>query len=205
MKEKSEAGSIFKNFDNMIQTQFYKKIKVLRTDNARDYFNSILGEYLDKNGIIYQSSWIDTPQQNGMAKRKNKHLLEVPRSIMFTTNVPKHFWGEAVLTTTYLINRMPSNHTRIILSLPLKIFGWTAFVCIHEQHRNKLDPKVIKCVFLGYSLAKKSYKCYSPITRKLYTSMDVTFFENQSYYPKSQIQGENSTIQECNFWLDIDT
>ena len=152
-------------------------------------------------GIVHQSSCVDTPQQNGVAERKNRHLLEVARSIMFTTNVPKHFWGEAVLTATYLINRMPSRvlkfqtpcqailcsypDTQIISSLPLKVFGCTAFVHIHQHHRSKLDPKAIKCLFLGYSPTKKGYKCYLPITRKFYASMDVTFFENQSYYPKT--------------------
>ena len=70
MKEKSEAGSIFKFFHSMIQTQFQAKIQVFRTDNAREYFNVILGNYLLENGIIHQSSCIDTPQQNGIAERK---------------------------------------------------------------------------------------------------------------------------------------
>ena len=56
MKEKSEAGSIFKFFHSMIQTQFQAKIQVFRTDNAREYFNVILGNYLLENGIIHQSS-----------------------------------------------------------------------------------------------------------------------------------------------------
>ncbi|RVW64339.1 Retrovirus-related Pol polyprotein from transposon RE1 [Vitis vinifera] len=76
MKEKSEVGSIFKFFHSMIQTQFQAKIQVFRTDNAREYFNVILGNYLLENGIIHQSSCIDTPQQNGIAERKNRHLLE---------------------------------------------------------------------------------------------------------------------------------
>ena len=108
MKEKSEAGQIFKNFNTMIQTQFQTKIKVLKTDNAKEYFTSILGDYLLSQGIVHQSSCIDTLQQNGVAERKNRHLLEVARSLMFTTHVPKIFRGEAVLTATYLINRMPS-------------------------------------------------------------------------------------------------
>ena len=148
MKEKSEAGPIFKNFHNMIQTQFQTKIKVFRSDNAKEYFNSILGAYLMSHAIIYQSSCVDTPQQNGVAERKNRHLLEVARSIMFTTNVPKHFWGEVVLTATYFINMMPSRvlkfqtpcqtlllsypNTRIISSLPLKVFGCTSFVHINQ-------------------------------------------------------------------------
>ncbi|RVW29262.1 Retrovirus-related Pol polyprotein from transposon TNT 1-94, partial [Vitis vinifera] len=67
-----------------------------------------IGEFLAQEGIVHLSSCVDTPQQNGIAERKNKHLLEVARSLMFSMNVPKLFWGQAVLTAAYLINRMPS-------------------------------------------------------------------------------------------------
>ncbi|RVW59644.1 Retrovirus-related Pol polyprotein from transposon RE1 [Vitis vinifera] len=76
MKKKSEVREIFENFNNMVQTQFQAKIQVLRTDNAREYYHNILGSYLLENGIVHQSSCIDTPQQNGVAERKNRHLME---------------------------------------------------------------------------------------------------------------------------------
>ena len=125
---------------------------------------------------------------------------------MLSTNVSKYFWGEAVLTATYLINRMPSRvikfrtpcqallatypNIRIVSTIPIKVFECTAFVHISQQHRSKLDPKSIRCIFLGYSPNKKGYKCYSHVTKKFYNSMDVTFFENQPFYPKTAIQGE---------------
>ncbi|RVW80333.1 Leucine-rich repeat receptor protein kinase MSL1 [Vitis vinifera] len=175
----------------------------------------IVGEFLAQEGIVHLSSCVDTPQQNGIAERKNRHLLEVARSLMFSMNVPKLFWGQAVLTAAYLINRMPSRvlkfqtpcqtllksfpTTRLISIVPPKIFGCSVFVHINQQHRSKLDPRSLKCIFLGYSSNQKGYKCYSPVTRKFYNSMDVTFFETQPYYPKNDIQGENST-QEYQFW-----
>ena len=75
----------------MIQTQFHTKIQVLKMDNVRVYFNFILRDFLLKEIIIHQSSCIDTPQQNEIVERKNRHLLEVARSIMFSNNVPKTF------------------------------------------------------------------------------------------------------------------
>ncbi|RVW63346.1 Retrovirus-related Pol polyprotein from transposon TNT 1-94 [Vitis vinifera] len=190
----------------MIQNQFQAQIQILRTDNGREYFHFALGTYLMNNGIIHQSSCVDTPQQNGVAEQKNKHLLEVSRSIMFTSNVPKHFWGEVVLTTAYLINKRPSRtlnyqslcqvlqsypNSGLISSIPVKVFGCTTFVHIHSQHRSKPDPKAVKCLFLGYSPSQKGYKGYSPTQWKIYVSMDVTFFEIQPFYPKTDIQGEN--------------
>ncbi|KAK3041977.1 hypothetical protein RJ639_002285 [Escallonia herrerae] len=74
--------------------------------------------------------------------------------------------------------------------------------CISNSVLGKLDPKAVKCVFIGYSSSKKGYKCYSPEKKKVYNTMDVTFFENQSFYPKTSIQGENSATSkdEYQFW-----
>ena len=85
MKEKSNSEKIFKNFHAMVKTQFQGKIQVLHTDNGKEYFNSILGPYLLNHGIVHQSSCINTPQQNGIAERKNRHILEVAHSIMFAS------------------------------------------------------------------------------------------------------------------------
>ena len=140
------------------------------------------------------SSYIDTLQQNGVTERKNIHLLDVARSLMFSTNVPKHFWGEVVLTAAYLINRKtyPTtwSTTWLFSTMSPRFFGCSAFVHIHSQNRSKLDPRSIKCVFLEYSANQKDYKCYSPVTRRFYTSID-NFFEQKSYFTKTAIQGEN--------------
>ena len=91
MKEKLEVGQVFQNFNTMIQTQFHTKIQSFRTDNAKEYFTHTLGNYLQSQGIINQSSCVDTPQQNNIAERKNRHVLKVARSLMFSTHVPKYF------------------------------------------------------------------------------------------------------------------
>lgn len=216
MKSKSEVSEIFQKFHCMINTQFQTQIQTLKTDNGKEFFNSTLGTYLIQHGIIHLSSCVDTPQQNGVAERKNRHLLEVARSLMFATHVPKIFWGDALLTAAYLINRMPSKvlkfqtpcqtllqlfpHTRFISFIDPKVFGCTAFVHLHSQHLSKLDPKSVKCIFIGYSSHQKGYKCYSPATRKIYNSMDVTFFENYAFY-KHEIQGEN--VSESHIWDTI--
>lgn len=218
MKEKSEVNHIFQKFHMMIQNQFNAQIQVFKTDNASEYFKSHLESYLSHHGIIHTSSCVNTPQQNGVAERKNRHILEVARALLFTSNMPKYFWGEAVLTAAYLINRMPSRvhkfqsphqvllkiypHTKFISSdVPIRVFGCSAFVHNHYTDRSKLDPKSIKCVFLGYSSNQKGYRCYSPITKRVYNSMDVTFFEHEPYYPKSDIQGEN--VRESQFWDEL--
>ncbi|XP_059590837.1 retrovirus-related Pol polyprotein from transposon RE1 isoform X2 [Vitis vinifera] len=215
MKEKSEVGHIFQTFNLMVQNQFNSKIQVLKSDNAKEYFTSSLSTYLQNHGIIHISSCVDTPQQNGVAERKNRHLLEVTRCLMFSSNVPNYFWGEAILTATYLINRMPSRvltfqsprqlflkqfpHTHAASSdLPLKVFGCTAFVHVYSQNRSKFAPRANKCIFLGYSPTQKGYKCYSPTNKRFYTTMDVSFFEHVFFYPKSHVQGES--MNEHHVW-----
>lgn len=213
MKEKSEVRRIFENFHNMVQTQIHTSIQVICTNNGREYYNSILESCLQKHGIIHQSSCVDIPQQNGIAERKNLHLLEVTRSLMLAAHVPSRFWGDAVLSATYLINRMPSRvlnfntphsthqsfypSSQILTTIQPKIFGCQAFIHNHRHQYSKLDPKSIKCIFLGYSPHQKGCRCYSPSTEKFYHTMDVNFFENQPYYPKLAIQGERIVAQEA--------
>ncbi|KAK8328008.1 hypothetical protein V6Z12_A11G221900 [Gossypium hirsutum] len=185
LKEKSETPKVFQNFHSMVRTQFNSTIHTLRTDNGREYFNSVLSPYLSDQGIIHQSSCPDTPQQNGISERKNRHLLDVARAIMFTMNVPKYLWGEAVLTACYLINRMPSKILNFqtplntllkafplfhVPNLPAKIFGCKAFVHNHQPNQSKLDPRAHTCIFIGYSPTQKGYKCYSPTLRRMFLS-----------------------------------
>lgn len=141
MKEKSETATIFQSFHTMILTQFKSHIQVLKTNNAKDYFNSILGPCQIME--LFTSVLVWTLHNKTEWLRGKIHLLEVARANMFTNNVPKHFWGEAVLTTIYLINRMPSRvlkfhtprqvlttiHPHILtftFDLPLKVFGCTS-------------------------------------------------------------------------------
>ncbi|KAL4290009.1 hypothetical protein GQ457_14G016060 [Hibiscus cannabinus] len=82
-------------------------------------------------------------------------------------------------------------HFKTLLSdLPLRVFVCTIFVQTRHPSNSKLDPRALKCVFLGYSSTKKGYKCYSVVTKRTYISMDITFLETKPYYPKIVLQGE---------------
>lgn len=195
LKTKSEVSQIFPTFNNMIQNQFGVEIKRFRFDNAKDFFNQSLSLFFQKKCIIHESSCPYTPQQNGVAERKNGHLLTVVRALLFHHRVPKYYWGEAALTTATLINRLPSKNlaSRSLIQLLIdyfpdfhttshwqpKIFGCTAYVRISAVNRGKLDPRALKCVLTGNSPTQKGYRCYHPPTRKFFVSADVTFAENE--------------------------
>jgi len=110
-----------------------------------------------------------TPQQNGVAERMNRTIMEKVRSMLSNSGLEKNFWAEAVRTTCYLINRSPT--TALDCGIPeevwtgknlnyshLKIFGCEAFVHIPKENRTKLDDKSMKCIFLGYADENLGYR-----------------------------------------------
>ena len=189
LKEKYEVSSIFEKFYSMIRTQYDTSIKILRTDNGTEYFNNALNHFLSTRGLLHHSSCVDSPQQNGISERKNHHILEVARSLLFTANVPKRFWGDAVLSASFLINRQPSKVLKFDtpLSCLRKAFPHSRFSS--ELELRVFGPHAFECVFLGYSFTQKVYRCYCLSLCKYFISHDVTFFENQSFYPKNHLQG----------------
>ncbi|RDX81335.1 hypothetical protein CR513_38003, partial [Mucuna pruriens] len=106
LKQKYDVSVIIPSFHSMVQTQFGAKIKKFRTDNARDYFNQVLSTYFTSQGIIHDSSCRNTPQQNGVAERKNGHLHNTTRALLFQGDV---HWGEVVLTTSGYYNLLSKN------------------------------------------------------------------------------------------------
>ncbi|RVW45822.1 Retrovirus-related Pol polyprotein from transposon RE1 [Vitis vinifera] len=105
MKTKDEVNLLFQKFHKMIETQYNAKVWVLRSDNGGEYQSSDLQKYLEGHDIIHQTSCSNTPQQNEVAERKNRHLLEVVRASLIAAKTPISYWGEAITSAAYLINR----------------------------------------------------------------------------------------------------
>jgi transposase InsO family protein len=209
MKNKNEVFSHFQNFANLIETQYNTKIKILRTDNGTEFINQKFSNFTKSRGIIHQTSCVYTPQQNGVFERKNRHLLEMTRTLLFQNNAPKIFWSDAVLTATYLINRLPSANLSFKSPLEilynkkinldhLRVFGCTCFV--HKNRLDKLDFTSTKVIFVGYSIQQKGYKCYDPKNKKFFISRNVTFFEDEPYYKNGE-KNHNENISQNEFVL----
>ncbi|KAM2621688.1 hypothetical protein TB2_026408 [Malus domestica] len=205
LKFKHEAFQCFKNFHNLVQNHFNSNIGILRSDNGSEYSSKIMTTYLSEHGILQQTSCVGTPQQNGISERKNRDLLEKTRSLMLQANLPKKFWSQAIQTAAYIINRLPSRilkfkspcqilKGRDIDISHLRVFGCVCYVHIQTIHRDKLDPRAIKCAFVGYSTSQKGYKCYDSKTRKVFVSRDVRFDETHFFFQKhdDEPQGELS-------------
>ena len=108
MKSRTELFSVLKKFFAEIHNQFHTSICILRSENALKYLYAQFFDFLSSHGIIYQSFCAYTPQQNGVAERKNRHLVETAHTLLLYHTVSQRFWGDAILTTCYLINHMPS-------------------------------------------------------------------------------------------------
>ena len=136
LKHKSDVLECFMDFHKLIMTQYNACVKVLRTDNGTEYVNKEFDEYLSNFGIVHQTTCPNTSEQNGLAERKNRHLLEITRCIMMAMNVPKFLWSEAVMTAAYLMNRMPS-----------RVLGYkTPIECLTGRTTYVVPPKVFGCV-----------------------------------------------------------
>ena len=95
---------MFKVFLALIKTQFSAKLKILQSDSGGEYMSNEFQFFLQSHGIISQRSCPFTPQQNRVAERKNRHLLDVVRTLLIESYVPSHFWCEIFSIVVYLIN-----------------------------------------------------------------------------------------------------
>ena len=153
-----------------------------------------LQDFLQSKGIISQRSCPSTPQQNVVAERKNRHLLDVVKTLLLDSSILPRFWCEALSTVVHLINCLPSpmlNHVSPFSKLfghsslysDLRTFGCVCFVHLPTHERHKLTVQSVKCAFLGYAIPHKVYVCYDPHARHIQVSRNVIFFENQYFFP----------------------
>lgn len=88
MTSKGKVNLLFQKFHKIIETQYSIQIQVLCSDNGREYQSSKLQQYLKRYEIINQTTCSNTPQQNGVARQKNQHLLEVVRASLIEAHMP---------------------------------------------------------------------------------------------------------------------
>ncbi|GKD83365.1 gag-pol polyprotein [Tanacetum coccineum] len=203
IKKKSDVFEVFKVYKARVELDFGKKIKCLRTDNGGEYTADKFDTFCRQEGIKRQFTTAYTPQQNGVAERMNRTLLERARAMLATASLGKSFWAEAVNTACYVINRSPS--TAVELKTPMEmwtgkpvnysdlyIFGSPVYVMYNSQETTKLDPKSKKCLFLGYADGVKWYRLWDPTAHKVVVSRDVVFMEDKI----QEIEEDDSTTRE---------
>ncbi|KAJ0080658.1 hypothetical protein Patl1_12136 [Pistacia atlantica] len=191
LKFKSEAFDNFKKFKAVVEKQSKCFIQTLRTDIGGEFLSTEFNVFCEENGIHRELTAPHTLEQNGVAERKNRTVVEMARSMLKAKNLPNNFWEEAVATAVYILNISP---TKAVLNQTpyeawkgrkprvshLKVFGCIAYALIKSQSQ-KLDKKSEKCIFIGYSLQSKAYRLYNHVSGKMIISRDVVFNEDASW------------------------
>ena len=99
---------MFKRFKMLVENECECRIKVLRSDNGTEYTCDKFDKFCEQAGIQHQLTVTYSPQQNGVSERKNRTVMEMARCLIFEKKLPKEFWAEAVNTSVYLLNRLPT-------------------------------------------------------------------------------------------------
>ncbi|GMF82146.1 unnamed protein product [Phytophthora fragariaefolia] len=167
MKAKSEVLSKFKIYKAAMENATGKTIKRLRSDNGGEYTDKLFKAYLNRNGIKHEKTVPYTPQQNGLAERMNRSLVEMARCMLYHEGIDKKWWAESVNTAAWIINRIPNSvniktpYEIVNKAKPqlkhLKVFGSLGYAHIPDEKRRKLDAKAFRCRFLGYEDGAKGY------------------------------------------------
>ncbi|GJR53809.1 putative ribonuclease H-like domain-containing protein [Tanacetum coccineum] len=163
LASKDETSGILKSFITQIENLVDKKVKIIRCDNGTEFKNRVMSEFCEKKGIKREFSVARTPQQNGVAERRNRTLIEAARTMLADSKLPTTFWAEAVNTACYVQNRVlvvkPHNKTPYELfrgrtpSLSfMKPFGCHVTILNTLDHLGKFDGKSDDGFFVGYSL-----------------------------------------------------
>ncbi|MCO5583425.1 hypothetical protein L7F22_037336 [Adiantum nelumboides] len=190
LKDKTSATFLqqFRTYQKLVENHLERSIQTLQTDNGGEYTSQAFKAYCAQQGIRHNLTVPHTPQQNGIAERKNCSLMNSARSMLRVAGLPPSFWEEAVSTACYLQN---CSYSRSIKGIPyslwyrkepdycsLRIFGCTCYAYIPAPSRNKLDDRALKAIFVGYGepqSVKDSEKTKSPPSSESTRSTTVTW------------------------------
>lgn len=217
LKNKSEVADHIRDFVRLCETKYKQKPRKFRSDRGGEYINKDIQVFLRKEGIEWEVTAPYTPQQNGVAERKNRTLTEMARTMLSDGNLHNQYWGEAVRTACYLQNRLPS---RSLEKTPfehwygttpdlrhIRQFGCHCFVHIPDEKRRKLDFKAVKLIFIGYEEGSKAYRLLDVTTNLVTVSRDVKFLERDCSFKHSEHlnNSEESFVQLEGTKQDLDT
>lgn len=197
LHNKNEALDAFKVFKAEVEKQYGKQIKIVRSDRGGEYYGRYLedgqspgpfAKFLQEHGIVAQYTMPGSPDQNGVAERRNRTLLDMVRSMLSSSKLPKFLWTEALKTAVYILNRVP---TKVVPKTPfellkgwkpslrhMRVWGCSSEVRIYNPQEKKLDPRTISGYFIGYAEKSKGYRFYCPShSTRIVESRNAKFLE----------------------------
>ncbi|CAL1385136.1 unnamed protein product [Linum trigynum] len=187
LSRKYDVSHVFTTFTKMIANYFHTSIRRVYSDGGGEFQK--LCSFFQSTGLTHLLTPPHTPQHNGLAECKHRHVVETGLALLHTANLLLSFWSHAFQTATYLINRLPSSSLRGLTPyfslfiehanyLKLRTFGCLCYPWLRPYSPHKLAPRSRPCLFLGYSPTQSAYKCYDPATQRVFVSRHVNFDEN---------------------------
>ncbi|KAK1693320.1 hypothetical protein QYE76_010017 [Lolium multiflorum] len=189
LKTKDETQQIFIDFATEVQRQHNLLIMAIRSDNGSEFKNYTLNDFLSDEGIRHQYSAAYTPQQNGVAERKNRTLMDMARSMMAEYKSRYNFWAEAISTACHSSNRLylrkglnKTPYEILTGNKPnisyFKVFGCKCFYKIKGVRLSKFAPKALEGIFVGYGAESHTYRIFDIASGIIIESCSVRFEEN---------------------------
>lgn len=189
LKNRSDILDAFKNYMLRAEKETGCFIRKIRTDNAKEYISKDFSRFLESHGIRRQLSVEYTPQQNGVAERANRTLVEMARCMLLQANLPNNLWAEAINTANFIRNRCPTKALENTTPIEawngkkpyvgfMRTFGSKVIAHIKGPTKGKFAPTGRTLVMVGYASESKAYRLWEPGTRTIVKSRDVRFIEN---------------------------
>ncbi|PWA83924.1 ribonuclease H-like domain-containing protein [Artemisia annua] len=202
LASKDETTEILKEFITRIENLINHKVKIIRCDNETEFKNHAMNQFCVGKGILRQYSVARTPQQNGVAERRNRTLIEAARTMLSDSKLPIPFWAEAVTTACFVQNRSkvvkPHSYELFHGKKPMiaffRPFGCPITILNTKDHLGKFDEKADEGYFVGYSINSKAFRVYNKRTKFVEENLHIKFDENKP----------NTAKREPEWFLNID-
>ncbi|KAI0524826.1 hypothetical protein KFK09_004214 [Dendrobium nobile] len=214
LHEKSQSVDVLEVFINEVERQLDRKVKIIRSDRGGEFYGRFdesgqcpgpFAKFLERRGICAQYTMPGTPQQNGVAERRNRTLMDMVRCMLSYSSLPLSLWMHALKTAMYLLNRVPS---KAVSKTPfelwtgrkpslnhLLVWGCPAEIKIYNSHERKLDSRTTSGFFIGYPEKSKGYRFYCPNhSTKIVETGNARFIENDEI--SGSIEPRNVEVKE---------
>ena len=203
LKSKDEAFKNLENFIKLVENQFERRVKILRSDHGTEIKNKVTKEFIENLGIFHSKSSTYTPQQNGRVEREMRTVVESARSVIHAKDLDVKLWAEAVNYVVFTLNQTGTSTVdskspaelwfgRKMNVSKLKTFGCICYVYIEDDKRGKIAKKSVEGIFVGYDLDSPGFRAFVVSKNDVVSSSNVTFDESNETESFSELN-----IQTC--------